>query len=231
MPQGQTRSVRTNDLHYIFFKIRETRCPKTRRSWQRRARLALALREDLTPVERHEIACTWSQRNAHQIDSPALSKLHGKTHAPNREQTIKASSLYRRSFDVKKPAYSGLAANDDQFNERYNGVRRGLFSENSPLVTVDRMLNRATFEGVFFLGLTGDSVAFDPSYGNREHLFPRREPKLNPKMPKLKQKLLNASLKPPLNKSTKFAVDNGQTVQSVDSANSKEGWILARIMA
>lgn len=217
MPQGQTRSVRTNDLNYIFFKIRETRCPKTRRSWQRRARLALAQLEDLTPSERHEIACTWSQLNAHQIDSPALSKLHGKTHAPSREQTIKASSLYRRSFDVKKPTYIGLASNEDHFTEPCNDDRIGLFSENTPLVTVDRMLNRATFEGVFSLGLTGDSVDFDPSYGNRERPHPRRERKPDPKTPKLKLKIINASLKPPLNKSTKFAVDNGQTVLSVDA--------------
>lgn len=130
MPQGQTRSVRTNDLHYIFFKIRETRCPKTRRSWQRRARLALAQREDLTPSERHEIACTWSQRNAHQIDSLAMSKLHGKNHAPRPEQIIEAKRFTRRKYttktianqaintpstDLKKPAFNGLASNDDVF--------------------------------------------------------------------------------------------------------------------
>jgi hypothetical protein len=115
--QGLSRSTNTFDLNLIFFKIRETRDLKTRRSWQRRARLALALRDDLSPAERHEICSVWSQRNVHQIDSPALSKLHGKAHAPRPEQTISAKSFTRRSTGVKKPSIRGLiAANDDVFS-------------------------------------------------------------------------------------------------------------------
>lgn len=114
---GLSRTPDTLDLNLIFFKIRETRDLKTRRSWQRRARIALALRDDLSHSERHEICAVWSQRNVHQIDSPALSKLHGKAHAPRPEQTISAKSFTRRPTGVKKPSNRGLvAANDDFFS-------------------------------------------------------------------------------------------------------------------
>lgn len=100
MAQGKSRSVNTLDLSFIFFKIRETRCSKTRRSWQRRARLALAQRDDLTPAERHEICSVWSKPNVHQIDSPAMCKLHGKEHRPQPHQTISARSCTRRRFEA-----------------------------------------------------------------------------------------------------------------------------------
>ena len=96
--QGKPRSVKSDDLPYIFFQIRATRCPKTRRSWQRRARLALAKRLDLTPSERHEICSVWSRSNAAQIDSPAMSKLQGKEHRAQPHQTITAQSCTRRRF-------------------------------------------------------------------------------------------------------------------------------------
>lgn len=98
--QGKSRSKKSDDLPYIFFKIRETRCAKTRRSWQRRARLALAKREDLTPAERHEICCVWGKSGSHLIDSPAMSKLHGHEHRPQPHQTISARSCTRRRFDA-----------------------------------------------------------------------------------------------------------------------------------
>lgn len=98
MAQGKSRSVNTLDLSFIFFKIRETRCSKTRRSWQRRARLALAQREDLTAAERHEICSVWSRSNVAQIDSPAMSKLQGKEHRPQPHQTVSARSCTRRQF-------------------------------------------------------------------------------------------------------------------------------------
>lgn len=100
MAQGKSRSVNTLDLSFIFFKIRETRCSKTRRSWQRRARLALAQREDLTAAERHEICSVWSRSNVAQIDSPAMSKLQGKEHRPQPNQTVSARSCTRRRFDA-----------------------------------------------------------------------------------------------------------------------------------
>lgn len=106
MAQGKSRSVNTLDLSFIFFKIRETRCSKTRRSWQRRARLALAQREDLTAAERHEICSVWSKYNVNQIDSPAMSKLHGKEHRPQPHQTISARSCTRRRFDAPSVDYS-----------------------------------------------------------------------------------------------------------------------------
>ena len=97
---GISRTPNTLDLNLIFFKIRETRCPKTRRSWQRRARLALAQRDDLTPSERHEICSIWSRSNISQIDSPAMSKLLKKEHRPQPHQTISARSCTRRRFDA-----------------------------------------------------------------------------------------------------------------------------------
>ena len=125
--QGKPRTAAGHDLAFIFFKIRETRDAKTRRSWQRRARLALAQRPDLSPAERHEICAVWSRMDCHRVNSPAMSKLQGKAHAPSDYQTITAISCTRRSFceiskrepqlfqDVKKPAFSGLAVNDDLF--------------------------------------------------------------------------------------------------------------------
>ena len=97
--QGKSRTVKTDDVSYIFFKIRESRCAKTRRSWQRRARLALAKREDLTPAERHEICCVWSKSNVGHIDSPAMSKYFKREHRPQPQQTISARSCTRRRFD------------------------------------------------------------------------------------------------------------------------------------
>ena len=115
MSQGVALSPKTKDLNLIFFKIRESRSTSARRSWMRRARLALAERTDLTPAERHEIICTWIQPNSHQIDSPAMSKMRGIKHEPQPYQTIKAERFTRRNFDVKKPAYSGHCANDEFF--------------------------------------------------------------------------------------------------------------------
>jgi hypothetical protein len=101
--QGKPRSIKTVDLPLIFFKIRSTRCPKTRRSWQRRARLALAKLPSLTPSEQHEIICVWSRPECNQIDSAALRKYTGSSYKLP-EQTISARSCTRRRFDVKKPS-------------------------------------------------------------------------------------------------------------------------------
>lgn len=98
--QGKPRSIKSDDLTYIFFQIRATRCSKTRRSWQRRARLALAKRTDLTAAEKHEICSVWSRSNVAQIDSPALSKLFNREHHPQPHQTVTARSCTRRRFDV-----------------------------------------------------------------------------------------------------------------------------------
>jgi hypothetical protein len=89
----------TDDLAYIFFKIRESRWQNVRRSWQRRARLALAKRTDLTPAERHEVCAVWSKSDCSRIDSPALSKFLGRTHIKF-EGSRPASSVVRRRFDV-----------------------------------------------------------------------------------------------------------------------------------
>lgn len=230
--QGQSRSVKTDDLSLIFFKIRASRCSKTRRSWLRRARLALEKIQEISKSERHEILCVWSQSNVSHIDSAALRKLHGTVKQDH--QTIESKRFTRRKFTINliaNQAINTLPSNDEYFNVRCNDARINLASERFPPVTVDCKFYCATFEAAFLLRSTGDNVAYPLLNGIRERQHPRRERIFDLKMPKLKLKIINASLKPPLNKSTKFAVDNEQTVLSVDSANSKEGWILARIMA
>ena len=66
--KARTPSQQVGDLPLIFFKIRASRDKATRRSWQRRARLALASLDGLTPAERHEIMCVWSRPDVCRID-------------------------------------------------------------------------------------------------------------------------------------------------------------------
>ena len=99
MTQGKEKTRPTEDLSYIFYKIRETRDSKVRRSWQRRARLALQKRTDLTPAERHEVCTVWSKSDCNRIDSPALSKCLGRAHI-HFEGTRPASSVIRKRFDA-----------------------------------------------------------------------------------------------------------------------------------
>lgn len=70
-------SKATDDLSHIFWHIRMTKDKAIRRSWQRRARLALGKRADLTDAERHEIAAVWARSDTHLYDSPAMRKLFG----------------------------------------------------------------------------------------------------------------------------------------------------------
>lgn len=155
--QGKARSNRTDDLSFIFFKIRETRCSKTRRSWQRRARLALAKRDDITAAEKHEVCSVWARSNAQQIDSPAMSKLRGVDHRPQPHQTISAKSCTRRKFI-----------------ERCNDARTSLYVENIPPVTVDCTLNHEAFEVFSPPDSLGDSVTYRPLRGIRKRQRRRR---------------------------------------------------------
>jgi hypothetical protein len=175
--QGKPRSKKTADLPFIFFKIREARCPKTRRSWQRRARLALEQRTDLTAAEKHEICCVWSKPNLHQIDSAAMSKLLKKEHRPQPHQTISARSCTRRAFDVgvKKPSHGGLAAaNDDVFSPDCGTASRK--SQNAVYQCQSKPIYAAV-EGVFpqsqgyiFPHFRHGSVYRHPfACGNRSH--------------------------------------------------------------
>lgn len=105
-----------NDLSLIFWKLRTTRDKPTRRSLQRRARIALSGVPLLTPSERHEVLCVWSSRDLDRIDSPALRKLLGRTTGPMEHETIPAKRYTRKSTRVKKPGHSRPdAANDDHF--------------------------------------------------------------------------------------------------------------------
>ena len=116
--QGKDRTRPTNDLGLIFYQIRTTRDKATRKSWQRRARLALAAIDTLTPAERHEIMCVWSTQECHLTNSPALNKLLGRESKPEfspRAPVLRAS--YTNDGQTKKkPAISRLmhieAAND-----------------------------------------------------------------------------------------------------------------------
>lgn len=77
---GKALTRSSHDLPFLFYKIRCCRKGSAeRRSWQRRARIALAALDWLTPAERHEIMCVWSRINVSNIDSPALRKFiaHG----------------------------------------------------------------------------------------------------------------------------------------------------------
>jgi hypothetical protein len=121
--RGKARTPKVTDLAFIFFKLRTSRDSSDRRSWQRRARLALAQRLDLSPAERHEIACVWSQPGVGLIDSPALRKLHARSNGPAEYETTPARQFTRARFDVttKKPGVTRLdvgrveAVNDSQW--------------------------------------------------------------------------------------------------------------------
>jgi hypothetical protein len=73
--RGKELTRPTNDLSLIFWHIRTTRNTNARRSWQRRARLVLAKRLDLSDKDRHEIMCTWSRGDSHMVASEAMAKL------------------------------------------------------------------------------------------------------------------------------------------------------------
>lgn len=123
--QGKSRSKKTASLSYIFFKIRSTRDTPTRRSWQRRARLALDALDYLTPAERHEISACWSKSDVTRINSPALRKLFSRKDDGSDWETIPAKKMMRAAFDAdgqkiprtKKPGLAtrldyGPAANE-----------------------------------------------------------------------------------------------------------------------
>lgn len=110
--QGKSSTPKTVDLPLIFWHIRASRDDKNRRSWMRRARLALADIDYLTDADRHEVMAVWSKREVTNVDSPALRKLHCITHCKNQPEParewehIPAKSLTRASFlpdGSKKP--------------------------------------------------------------------------------------------------------------------------------
>ena len=112
-----TKAYGPSDLSLIFWKLRTTRDTPTRRSLQRRARLALAQVESLTDSERHEVAVVWARRNVGQIDSPALRKLHTRTGGPIDGEFKPAKQFTRRATGKKKPGHARPdAANDAHFN-------------------------------------------------------------------------------------------------------------------
>jgi hypothetical protein len=118
--RGRELTRPTNDLGLIFWHIRTSRVTNTRRSWQRRARQALAKRDDLTPAERHEVMCTWSREDCHMVRSPAMAKLLGQpinTNYQHKPPTLRARfESNGQKPDVKKPGQTRLhygdAAND-----------------------------------------------------------------------------------------------------------------------
>ena len=130
--QGRSRTKPGLGLATIFFHIRTTRDKATRRSWQRRARLALAQMDWLTPAERHEICAVWSRADAVRIDSPAMRKLMGNRAPRSEWETIPARSVMRARFDgagrrrrqIKNPElcrpgpWHGESVNDQIFQPR-----------------------------------------------------------------------------------------------------------------
>lgn len=116
--KARTPQVKADDLAYIFFNIRTSRDTATRRSWQRRAREALAKVAHLTDAERHEVAAVWSKPNCNHIDSPALRKLQGRTDGAHEWETVSAKRFTRRATGAKKPGITrhAEASNDGAFN-------------------------------------------------------------------------------------------------------------------
>lgn len=113
----------TAELSRIFWEIRMCRVANVRRSWMRRARLALAKRSDLSDRERHEIMCCWSRREVGHIASPALAKLN-KLPIDKACQHLPASRYLRARFTERGEAITRLiravvlrpACNDDFYD-------------------------------------------------------------------------------------------------------------------
>ena len=77
--RGRALTPANNNLNFIFWRLRIGRPSlPVRRPWLRRARLLLNQVDWLTPAERHEISCVWSQPDCHLIDSPALRTARGR---------------------------------------------------------------------------------------------------------------------------------------------------------
>lgn len=128
--RGKALTPKTSTFSHIFWHIRTARAGSSlRRSWQRRARLALAALNWLTPAERHEIMCVWSRGDAHQIDSPALRKLLAGT----------GSRVPLQAHEWQKPARGYLRAG---FRPDGQPTRRRVASPAANDVSIDtRTLN------------------------------------------------------------------------------------------
>ena len=126
--RGVSLTAKTSDLSYIFFSIRAARSSNVRRSWLRRARIALESRTDLTPAERHEIIVVRSQSNVSRIASPAVEEFDGTASAAFCDwQKQPARQYMRAGFDQhgqptrkkaankKAATVKTIAANDDCF--------------------------------------------------------------------------------------------------------------------
>lgn len=121
-------TLATLDLHLIFWHIRAARDDSTRRSWQRRARLALASRDDLTPAERIEIAAVWARPDCDRYDSPALRKITGQ----------KASLPEHQRIPARRAIRAGLAQRGTRTAQvfkfcRVVGVDAGMTASNEAL--------------------------------------------------------------------------------------------------
>lgn len=170
MTKGKPRSTRTFDLSMIFFKIRESRCMKTRRSWMRRARIALAKLENLTDQDRHEIICVWSRSNASQIASEAMKKVLPRLPHHLEGKTLKSGCFLRQRFDhdgsrIKKPSLRGLAANDPIFNADYIACRTDQPLDNSPLDSEYCTLHHVVFLSALLRPLVDNALNFHRDNG------------------------------------------------------------------
>lgn len=116
--QGKATTQKTADLPLIFWHIRTTRATdtKTRRSWMRRAKIALDAIDYLTPAERHEVLVVWSKNNVSRIDSPALRKLLGR---PTGDK-----DLYARTDYEHIPAKANMRAGFTPSGEKKRRVRK-----------------------------------------------------------------------------------------------------------
>lgn len=209
MTKGKPRSFSTFDLSFIFFKIRETRCPNTRRSWMRRARIALAKLENLTDQDRHEIICVWSRSNACQIASEAMQKVLPRLPQHDDRKTLKSRCFLRQRFDangsrIKKPSMRGLAVNDPIFNADYSADRINRPLENVPLRPAYCTLNHGAF---LFADPRAQEYIYPYSYRDNDARYrqcdsrtylPRQRANVQALIPSTKRKLqLVCSYQPP----------------------------------
>lgn len=120
--RGRALTPANNNLNFIFWRLRIGRPSlPVRRPWLRRAQLLLIQVAWLTPAERHEIICVWSQPDCHLIDRPALRRWllgakDGAAFAPPLEGLRPALQFMRAALwpngQPKRRRLTAPAAND-----------------------------------------------------------------------------------------------------------------------
>lgn len=202
--QGRERTRPTNDLGLIFFHIRTTRCTKTRRSWQRRARIALSNLKHLSEKDKHEIMCTWSRDDCHMVNSESMHKLlkpsaiyHTKSQNAHRTPTLRAKfdRHGQRVSGTKKPEKIRLdfgdAANDPiecSPDTPQHSQRPGIHALNGVHAPLLFQHPQRSYRPTEWHAQGGSGESFASACGNPAHLHARamhwrQMPQMPPKKP------------------------------------------------